>query len=32
MANRMFQGMNPVNKVDDQITMLERAMEFVKSV
>jgi hypothetical protein len=32
MANRMFQGMNPVNKVDDQITMLEQAMEFVKSV
>ena len=32
MANRMFQGMTPVNKVDDQIAMLERALAFVKSV
>lgn len=32
MANRMFQGMNPVNRVDDQITMLQRALDFVKSV
>jgi hypothetical protein len=32
MANRMFQGMSPVNRVDDQITMLGRALEFVKSV
>jgi len=32
MANRMFQGMTPVNKVDDQIKMLERALAFVKSV
>ena len=32
MANRMFQGMTPVNRVDDQIAMLERALEFVKSV
>lgn len=31
MANRMFQGMTPVNRVDDQITMLGRALEFVKS-
>lgn len=32
MANRMFQGMTPVNRVDDQIAMLERALVFVKSV
>lgn len=32
MANRMFQGMNPVTRVDDQIAMLERALAFVKSV
>jgi hypothetical protein len=32
MANRMFQGMSPVNRVDYQIAMLERALDFVKSV
>ena len=32
MANRMFQGMTPVNRVDDQIAMLERSLAFVKSV
>jgi hypothetical protein len=31
MANRMFQGMTPVNRVDDQIAMLERALDFVKA-
>jgi hypothetical protein len=31
MANRMFQGMDPVTRVDDQIAMLERALAFVKS-
>jgi hypothetical protein len=32
MANRMFQGMNPVSRVDDQIAMLGRSLEFVKSI
>lgn len=31
MANRMFQGMTPINAVDDQIVMLERALAFAKS-
>jgi hypothetical protein len=32
MANRMFQGMDPVSRVDDQIAMLARSLEFVKSI
>jgi probable F420-dependent oxidoreductase len=31
MANRMFQGMTPINAVDDQIAMLERALAFAKA-
>lgn len=32
MANRMFQVMDPVSRVDDQIAMLARSLEFVKSI